>query len=102
MAVDAVAVMAQVVQALQQVASRKVDPLQPVVVSVGKVEGGYASNVIADRVRLWGTVRVLDLALAQQIPQMLEEIIAGVTSAFGAKYELKYERGYPPSITTPK
>lgn len=102
LAVDAVVVAAQVIQALQQVVSRKVDPLQPVVISIGKVEGGYASNVLADRVRFWGTVRTLDSDLTRQIPQMIEGIVRGVTSSLGAEYEFRYEPGYPPLHNDPR
>jgi amidohydrolase len=93
--IDAVVVAANVVTALQNIASRQVSPLQPVVVSIGAIHGGTATNIIAERVQLRGTARTLDPALTTQIPKMIEKIIAGVCTTFGANYELRYNRGYP-------
>lgn len=94
-AVDAVVVAAHVVSALQQVTSRQTDPLKPVVITIGKVEGGYARNVIAPSVRLEGTVRTLDRDLRAQLPAQLERLVAGVTQAFGASHTLTFREGYP-------
>ena len=67
-AVDAIWLAARVVTELQQAISRRLDALQPVVISFGRVDGGRAFNVIADRVRLLGTVRCLDLDLHGRLP----------------------------------
>ncbi|UFJ42607.1 M20 family metallopeptidase [Brevibacillus humidisoli] len=93
--VDAVAVAAQVITALQHITSRQVDPLDSVVITIGKIEGGTASNVIAPEVNLWGTVRTLNPALREQLPQQIERMVKGVTEANGAAYELEYQQGYP-------
>jgi len=90
-----VVVAAHVVSALQQVTSRQTDPLKPVVITIGKVEGGYARNVIAPSVRLEGTVRTLDRDLRAQLPAQLERLVAGVTQAFGASHTLTFREGYP-------
>ena len=66
--VDAVWMAAKVVTELQQAIARRLDALQPVVISFGKVEGGRAFNVIADKVRLLGTVRCLDLQQHAGLP----------------------------------
>lgn len=94
-AVDAVAVAAQVVSALQQLVSRQTDPLTPLVITIGKVEGGFARNVIAPSVRLEGTARSLDPALRERLPGLLEQLVGGVTKAFGASHTLDYRHGYP-------
>ena len=94
-AVDAVTVAAQVVTALQQIASRHTDPLDPLVITIGKVTGGYARNVIAPSVRLEGTVRTLDPALRERVPGLIDAIARGVTAAFGASHALDYRLGYP-------
>ncbi len=93
--VDSVVVAAHVVSALQQVASRQTDPLKPLVITIGKVEGGYARNVIAPSVRLEGTVRTLDRELRAQLPEQLERLVAGITQAFGASHTLTFSEGYP-------
>ncbi|WP_339185671.1 amidohydrolase [Brevibacillus sp. FSL K6-6036] len=95
LAVDSVAVAAEVISALQQIASRHVDPLDPIVITIGKIQGGTASNVIAPEVELFGTVRTLNPALREQMPERIEKVIAGVTQAFGATYAFDYELGYP-------
>jgi amidohydrolase len=96
--VDAIVVMAHVVTALQSIASRQVSPLDTVVVTLGTVNGGYRRNVIADRVELTGTVRTFDPQVTESFPHRIERIVQGVTAAFGATYELTYNRTYPATI----
>ena len=92
--VDPVVVAAQVIINLQHIVSRNVDPLAPAVVSVTTLHGGTTHNVIPGSVQLEGTIRTFDAALRSEIPALMERIIAGVTSAHGARYELAVERGY--------
>ncbi|MFN2324177.1 MAG: M20 family metallopeptidase, partial [Trueperaceae bacterium] len=82
-AIDAIAVAAQVLVAIQQLVSRHTDPLQPLVITLGKIEGGFARNVIAPSVRLEGTVRSFDPVLRERLPALLERTVAGVTQALG-------------------
>jgi amidohydrolase len=93
--VDAVIVAANVVTALQNIASRQVDPMEPVVITIGAIKGGTASNIIADRVEMTGTVRTLDAKMSRAMPKMIDKIIAGVCKTFGAGYDLDYRIGYP-------
>ncbi len=93
--IDSVVVASNVVIALQNISSRLVNPLTPVVVSIGAICGGTATNVIADKVVLKGTARSLNSELTAVLPQMIEKIIAGTCKTFGATYRLKYNRGYP-------
>ena len=93
--VDSVIVAANVVSALQNISSRQVDPLNPVVVTIGAINGGTTYNVIADRVIMKGTARTLEKKLTRNIPKMIEKIIASVCKTYGAKYELDYRKGYP-------
>jgi amidohydrolase len=95
---DSVAIAAQVVTNLQHVVSRAVDPLASAVVSVTRIAGGTAANVIPGSVELEGTVRTFDPALREQIPRLMERIINGVTSAHGARYQWEYVRGYHPVL----
>ncbi len=99
--VDPIAIGAQIVTALQQVVSRTIDPLDPVVLSVTQFIAGTAFNVIPGSAYLAGTVRTFDPALRSSIPVQMERIIAGITSAFGATYEFSYERGYRPVVNDP-
>jgi amidohydrolase len=93
--IDAIVVAANIVTALQNISSRQVSPLVPVVVSIGAINGGTATNIIADKVVLKGTARSLTPALTKTLPGMIEKIIAGICATFGAEYVLKYNRGYP-------
>ena len=64
-------------------------------ITLGKIEGGFARNVIAPSVRLEGTVRSFDPALRERLPALLERTVAGIAQAFGARHELRYHLGYP-------
>lgn len=100
--VDAIVVAAQVIQALQTIVSRKINPLEPVVISIGTMEGGSARNIICDKVILKGTARTLNKEVAKKIPGLLKEIISGITKSAGASFELNYYGGYPILINHPK
>lgn len=99
--VDALLVAAQVVNALQTIISRNIDPLDAAVVTVGEFHAGTTTNVIADTARISGTVRYFNPALGNLLPQRIEQIIAGVCQSMGAKYELNYQKLYPPVINDP-
>lgn len=96
--IDSIVVSAQIVNALQTIVARNINPLDSAVVTVGEFHAGTALNVIADTARLSGTVRYFNPALEQKIQQRIEEIIAGVCQSHGAKYELDYWQLYPPVI----
>ena len=96
--VDSVVVSAQIVNALQTIVGRNVDPLDAAVVTVGELHAGTALNVIADTARMSGTVRYFNPSLEGYFGKRIEEIIAGVCQSHGAKYELDYWQLYPPTI----
>jgi amidohydrolase len=98
LSVDSVTVTAQVITALQHIASRQVDPLSPLVLTIGKIQGGYARNVIAPSILLEGTVRTLEPSVRETIERRIETVVQGVCQAFGATYELEYHYGYPSVI----
>ena len=94
-AIDAIWIAAQVITTLQQAISRTQNPLHPIVLSIGKIEGGRAHNVIADRVTMLGTVRSLHPDSHANLPEWIENIVGGVCNTFGAKYQVDYRRGVP-------
>ncbi|WP_456402174.1 M20 metallopeptidase family protein [Persephonella sp.] len=96
--VDPVLVSAQVINALHHIVSRKVDPLHPAVLTIGKINGGFAENIIPESVTMEGTVRTLSLNLREKISEWMEETIKGVTSAYGAEYKFSFRAGNPPVI----
>src|SRR3954453_20995008 len=93
-----VAIGAQVVTNLQHVVSRRVDPLERAVLSVGAFNAGDAPHVLPDRAELAGTVRSFARDVRERMPQLIEEVVRGVTSAHGAAYELDYTFGYQPVV----
>ncbi len=96
--VDAVVVGAQVVNALQTIVSRNIDPLKSAVVTIGEFKAGTAVNVIADSAYLSGTVRYFDPDYGELIPARLEKVISGVSAAHGASYVLDYQKLYTPLV----
>ena len=87
---------ARVVSGLQEAISRRLDALHPVVVSFGRIEGGKAFNVIADHVRLLGTVRCLDLDLHAQLPGWIEETVQAICMGYGGEARVRYRCISPP------
>jgi len=91
--IDAVVVAAHFIIAAQTLISRRVDPLEPAVLSIGQIQGGQADNIIAGRVDLRGTLRCLDPVLADRLVDELETLLAGVTGAAGARWEIDWSQG---------
>jgi amidohydrolase len=100
--VDAVVVGAFIIQAFQTIVSRNIDPLDAAVITIGQLLAGKKRNVIADIAQLNGTVRYFNPALAQFLPQRIEQVIKGVCELFGANYELDYQQISPSLINHPK
>lgn len=94
-AIDAIWIAAQIITTLQQAISRTQNPLRPIVLTIGQISGGRAPNVIADQVRMAGTVRSLHPETHANLPQWIEKIVANVCQTYGAKYEVNYRRGVP-------
>ncbi len=93
--IDAILVTAMVIDSLNHIVSRRIDPLHPAVISMGKIEGGKAPNVICDFVSVSGTVRTVNASVREKIPEMMETTIAGICKAMDAKYHFDYEFGPP-------
>ncbi len=101
-AVDAIWIAARVVSGLQEAIGRRLDALQPVVVSFGKIEGGRAFNVIADRVKLLGTVRCLDSNVHKLLPDWIADTVQAICASFGAKSVVRYKSIAPPVYNDPQ
>ena len=97
-AVDSIAVGAQVVNNLQHLVSRNIDPIDNVVVSVTKFTGGTAHNVIPGCVEMLGTVRTLYPEVRKRVPELMERIVRGITEAHRASYEFEYQFGFRPVV----
>ncbi|MGB3656044.1 MAG: M20 family metallopeptidase [Rivularia sp. (in: cyanobacteria)] len=94
-AIDAIWIAAQVITTLQQAIGRTQNPLHPVVLSIGKINGGRAPNIIADTVSLQGTVRSLHPESRANLPNWIENIVKSVCDCYGAKYQVNYHQGVP-------
>jgi hippurate hydrolase len=103
LAVDPVVAAAHVISALQTVASRSVDPVDAVVVSLCSMQTSQlgAFNVIPDSVRMLGTVRSFRPQTRDLAERRVREIAAKVAEAFGASAEVRYMRGYPATVNSP-
>ncbi|UTR09239.1 M20 family metallopeptidase [Evansella sp. LMS18] len=95
---DSVLIGSQIVQSLQHIVSRSVDPIDSAVVSVGAFEAKNAFNVIADSAKLTGTVRTFSPEVQEQVISDMKRIADGVAASYGATAELTYYKGYPALI----
>jgi len=93
---DPVPVAAQIIQAIQGVVSRNVDPLEPAVVSITQVSAGNAYNVIPETVQLGGAIRYLANETGLKMRERMQTIVAATAKAAGASAELSFHAlGYP-------
>lgn len=99
---DPVLTAARIVCALQSIVSRRVDPAQPAVVTVGRIAGGSKHNIIPETVFLEGTARSIDPHTTRLMPRWIKEIAVGTARADGLTVEVEYDRGYPVLSNDPK
>ncbi|GGD10253.1 M20 metallopeptidase family protein [Pontibacillus salipaludis] len=99
---DAIIIANQIITSLQTIVSRNVNPIESAVVTVGSIHGGYAHNVIADKVTLEGTVRTYQPSVKEKVKQRFHSIVEHVTEAFEGEVDITYLDGYPATINTPK
>jgi hippurate hydrolase len=93
---------AALVQAMQSVVSRRLDPLDSAVLSITQFfAGGEAYNIIPAEARIGGTVRAFKPEVEDAIESAMEGLCAGIASAHGVQATLDYRRGYPPTVNTP-
>ncbi|MBP3041358.1 amidohydrolase [Bacillaceae bacterium Marseille-Q3522] len=92
---DAIVTASQLVVNLQQIVSRKVNPIDSAVITIGSFVGDYNFNVIADRVVLKGTVRTFNEEIREQIIEEIERVIKGTCYTANCTYEYDYLKGYP-------
>ena len=100
--VDPIIMATEVVTAFQTIRSRSLSPLEPSVVTVGIIRGGERFNIIPEEVHLEGTVRTYDPEVQDMVEKRMNEILKGITLAYGGSFELNYERGTPATINNPE
>jgi len=99
--VDAIVVAAEVVSALQTIVSRNLDPTDPALLTVGRIEGGTKADLIADRVRIEGIVRTLSDANRKKIARLLDSTAKGIVHAMGAECTVTMSEDIPPVTNHP-
>lgn len=97
-AIDPIVIASQVIQQFQTIASRSLDPTEPSIVTVGKIQAGSAYNVIPEKAVMLGTVRAFSMETARLIQKRMDEILSGITKASGADYTFDFREGYPAVI----
>jgi amidohydrolase len=96
--IDPVLIASHIVVALQSIVSREIDPLDSVVVTVGKISSGNAFNIIPEVAELVGTVRALNKEIGKAMPARIERIAKNIAKAFGGEAEVEYYFEYPPLV----
>jgi len=86
---------------IHSIVSRNINPLESGVITIGKVSGGTANNIIPDEVELWGTVRSLTPQIREELKTRLDQVTRGVAQSFGVDYQFNFEYGYPVLLNDP-
>ena len=100
--IDAVVIGSQIVSNLQPLVSRRVDPLESAVLSVGSFVAQNPFNIIADQAVLSGTVRSFKEDVRSLMETEMERVIEGTSMANNSRYEFNFKRGYPPVVNHEK
>ncbi len=100
--VDPIVVAAHIVTALQTIASRRTDPLDALVVTVGVIQAGCANNVIPDSAAMRGTVRTLKDSTRAQAARDFKRLVEQTAAAHGARAEIDWQVGYPATVNHPE
>lgn len=95
---DSIVIAGQLIGSLQQIVSRRVDPLENAVVSISSIEAKNSYNVIADSLSMTGTVRTLNEDVRNFIEREIEKIVRGTCISSDSSYDYEYSRGYPTTV----
>ena len=99
--IDTIVVAAEAVTALQTIRSRRINTMEPLVITIGSIHGGNRFNIIADEVVLEGTMRTLNEEVRAAAIEMMKTTLAGVTAAYGASYSLEFGHNNPVTWNDP-
>jgi amidohydrolase len=100
--VDTIVVAAECITALQSIRSRRINTQEPLVITIGSIHGGNRWNIVADEVKLEGAMRTLNEEVRAKAIEMMKQTLAGVTSAYGASYELQFGENNAVTYNDPK
>lgn len=96
--VDPVVMAGYFLSNVQSIISRELSPTDPAVITFGKINGGFAYNIIPDSVELEGTVRAVDQSVRENIAKRMEKFAKGISETMRGSYEFEYIFGYPPLV----
>jgi amidohydrolase len=96
--VDAIVAAAHIVTSLQTIVSRNIDAREAAVVSLGTVRGGTASNIVANRVELAGTIRCLNQTTRSSVRQRIRQAAEAISEGLGARAEVTITPSYDPVV----
>jgi amidohydrolase len=99
--IDALDVGTQIVNSLQRIVSRHMNPLNPTVITIGEFKAGTAFNIIPEMAHLSGTTRTFDTKIWESWAKRIDTVVKGVCQAMGAAYDLEYQPGYPVTVNDP-
>jgi len=95
---DPIVIAAAIVQALQSIVARNVEPVEAGVVTIGHIEGGHIYNVIPETVLMRGTARWFKPEIGDLLEAKVRGLATGIAAAFGASAEVIYQRTYPATV----
>ncbi len=96
--VDPITISARIIEGIQLIRSRMINPLTPLVITVGTIHGGTAENIIPDEVRLTGTIRALDPETRHAVPEMMKRMAVQTAKASEGDAVFNLLDGYPPMV----
>lgn len=99
--IDTVVVASEAVLALQTIRSRRINTQEPLVITIGSIHGGNRFNIIADEVVFEGTMRTLNEEVRRQAQEMMKQTLGGITSAYGASFEISWGENNPVTYNEP-
>ena len=95
---DALVIASEVVLGVQTIVSRHIDPLEPVVITLGTIKGGERRNIIAGAVEIEGTVRAFDEATFDRMMERLKTYLKGISVAYDTEIDIEIRKLYPPVV----
>ncbi len=99
---DPILAAGHLISQIHAIVSRNINPLDSGVITIGKVHGGTAFNIIPDEVELLGTVRSLNNQVREELKSRIEKVAQGVAHSFDMDYRFDFEYGYPVLVNDPE
>jgi amidohydrolase len=100
--VDTMVVAAECITALQSIKSRRINTFEPLIITIGKIQGGKSPHTIPEEVTMEGTVRTFNEEVRKKVEELIRETLTGVTAAYGATFQMDYQHGTMVVYNNPK